>query len=365
MISNNAGGNARQYLKLILKAISETADKPLRIMEVCGTHTMAIARNGIKQLLPAAITLLSGPGCPVCVTNESDIDAACILAGRSDVILASYGDMLRVPGTSGSLTTARLCGADIRVIYSSLDALKLAKDNPHREVILYGVGFETTAPTSAVAIESAIKADLGNFSVLSVHKAVPPVLRFLLSDRDLSIDAFLLPGHVCTIAGTCDFAFIGEEYLRPCVVAGFEPVDIIEAILMVIKQYQVNRPKLEVQYRRAVKAQGNTAARQYVARYFKLTDCVWRGIGLVPASGFALRDEYCRWDARTKFNLSVPRRVSTGCVCGDILKGKKQPLECAYYAVSCTPANPQGPCMVSEEGSCAAVYRYSCLGGEE
>ncbi|MBP2651668.1 MAG: hypD [Firmicutes bacterium] len=363
MMSNNVGVSEQQFLELVLKAISETADKQLRIMEVCGTHTMAIARSGMKQVLPNTITLLSGPGCPVCVTDVSDIDDACILAGRSDVILASYGDMLRVPGTSGSLTTARISGADIRVIYSSFDALRLAIDNPQREVILYGVGFETTAPTSAVAIEAAIRADIGNFSVLSVHKAVPPILRFLLSDRDLSIDAFLLPGHVCTIAGTCDFDFIAEEYLRPCVVAGFEPVDILEAILMVIKQYQENMPTVEVQYRRAVKARGNTVGRQYITRYFNLADCVWRGIGLVPASGFKIRDEYSKWDARAKFNVSPPRVVAAGCVCGDILKGKKQPPECEYYGVNCTPANPQGPCMVSEEGSCAAFYRYSCLGG--
>ncbi|MBU2701247.1 hydrogenase expression/formation protein HypD [Sporomusaceae bacterium BoRhaA] len=351
---NNIGRESPNYIQYLLKAIW-AIKIPIRIMEVCGTHTMAIARSGMKQVLPDWITLLSGPGCPVCVTDETDIDLACALADLPNVILASYGDMMRVPGTDGSLMSSRLNGADIRVIYSSNDALRLAVEKPSCEIVLLSVGFETTAPTTAITIETVVKEEIKNFSVLSLHKAVPPILRFLLLDPELSIDAFLLPGHVCTITGADAFNFIAKDYSRPCVVAGFEPVDILEAIFMVLLQQQLQQPTIEIQYQ-AVRKKGNVIARKYVEKYFHLVDCTWRGIGIVPLSGYAMRDAFGGLDARKKYDLPVPLVKNTHCVCGDILKGRKEPIECALFATRCNPASPVGPCMISEEGSCAASF---------
>lgn len=344
-----------KYIEFLLKTIW-SIKIPLRIMEVCGTHTMAIAKSGLKQLLPDWIKLLSGPGCPVCVTDETDIDIACTLAGMPKVILASYGDMMRVPGSKGSLTTARLQGADIRLIYSSNDVLRLAIENPKSEVVLLSVGFETTAPTTAITIETIIKEKLNNVSVLAIHKAVPPVLKSLLLDQELTIDAFLLPGHVCTITGTDEFRFIAEEFSRPCVVTGFEAIDILEAILMLLLQQKIQRPKIEIQYQ-AVRQEGNIVAKNFIKKYFMLVDSVWRGIGLVPLSGYAIKNNFAQLDAWKRYNLqSTLKEKTTNCVCGDILKGKKEPIQCEFFATSCTPCNPIGPCMISAEGSCAACF---------
>ena len=357
MSNINKGRESPEYAQYLIRTIWKIAKTPIRIMEVCGTHTMAIARSGMKQLLPDSITLLSGPGCPVCVTDETDIDAAHIIAGFPKVILATYGDMIRVPGSSGSLASASLNGADIRVIYSSCDALRLAVENPGHEVVLLSVGFETTAPTTAITMETAVKEEIRNFSVLSFHKAVPPILRFLLSDPELSIDAFLLPGHVCAIIGTNEFDFIAKDYARPCVVAGFDLVDILEAIVMLLLQQQRCRPRIEIQYQ-AVRKQGNAAARSYMDTYFRLADCTWRGIGVVPYSGYVIKDACHDLDANSKFDIPVPPPNPVRCVCGEVLKGRKAPADCEMFAVSCTPATPRGPCMVSEEGSCAAFYRF-------
>lgn len=357
MMSNEMARSNPEYAQNLLKIIWKTAKTPIRIMEVCGTHTMAIAKSGIKQLLPDTITLLSGPGCPVCVTDETDIDTACILADLPNVILATYGDMIRVPGSNYSLELARLKGADIRIIYSGRNALQLAVENPSCEVVLLSVGFETTAPTAAITLETALKENLNNFSVLSLHKAVTPILKFLLSDPELSIDAFILPGHVCVITGIGEFQFIVKEFARPCVVTGFEPIDILEAIVMLLYQQHRRNPAIEIQYP-AVQKQGNRTARRYIDTYFDLRDCVWRGIGLVSDSGYAIKKAYHRLDAVNKFKIQAPPHKKTSCVCGEILKGKKSPAECKLFGISCTPSTPQGPCMVSQEGSCAAVYRF-------
>lgn len=357
MSSNKFARESPEYAQYLLKTIWQTAKTPIRIMEICGTHTMAIAKSGMKQLLPDTITLLSGPGCPVCVTDETDIDTACALAELPKIILATYGDMIRVPGNRGSLASARLKGADIRIIYSSKNALRLAVENPGSEIVLLGVGFETTAPATAITLETAIKENLKNFSVLSFHKAVPPILKFLLSDPQITVDAFLLPGHVCVVTGIDEFHFIAKDFARPCVVAGFDPVDILEAIVMILFQQRQCNPSIQIQYR-AVRKQGNAAAQSYIDTYFCLANCTWRGIGTVPYSGYTIKSTYHDLDATKRFNIQVPPNTNSNCVCGEILKGQKAPSECNLFGVDCTPAAPRGPCMVSEEGSCAAVYRF-------
>lgn len=357
----NSAREKHEYAQHLIKTIWELSKTPIRIMEVCGTHTMAIAKSGMKELLPESITLLSGPGCPVCVTDGTDIDLACAVASLPQVILATYGDMIRVPGNDSSLATARLNGADIRVIYSSRDALRLAKENPGYQIVLLSVGFETTAPTTALTIETAIQNEIMNFSILSYHKAVPPILRMLLADPDLSIDAFILPGHVCVITGTEGFTFIANDYARPCAVAGFEPIDILESIVLILLQQQSCCPKVDVQYK-AVQKQGNTVARHYIDNYFYMADCVWRGIGLVPSSGYVIKDVYNELNATSRFSIPPSNPNPVCCVCGDVLKGRKKPAECDLYSASCTPFTPKGPCMVSEEGSCAASYWFDRRG---
>jgi hydrogenase expression/formation protein HypD len=344
---------ADDYAAYLLSTIQNT-NRPMRIMEVCGTHTMAIARSGLKTLLPDWITLLSGPGCPICVTDESDIDLALVLAKLPKVILASYGDMMRVPGTSGTLNSERLYGADIRVIYSGQAALRLAKGNPDNEIVLVSVGFETTAPTTAVIVERAIKEGIKNFSILPLHKAMPPILRCLLDDPELAIDAFLLPGHVAAITGAAAFDFIAKEYKKPGVVAGFEPTHILEALCLLLLK-QSNKQAIDIQYK-AVRERGNLTAQKYLEKYFSLADCVWRGIGTVPLSGYVLREEFESFDAQKRYDLRLPVSPNTHCVCKDILKGRKEPPECEFFGSRCTPAAPLGPCMISEEGSCAAYY---------
>ncbi|MGB9791308.1 MAG: hydrogenase formation protein HypD, partial [Thermacetogeniaceae bacterium] len=274
-------------------------------------------------------------------------------------ILATFGDMMRVPGTQSSLLQEKGRGADIRVVYSPSDALKLAVENPGAEVVFLGVGFETTVPTVAVALEQAIREGIRNFSVYSLHKLVPPVMRALLDDPEVRIDAFINPGHVCTILGSEPFRFIAEEYGRPCVITGFEATDILEAILLIVRQHKERRPAVEIQYRRAVRPEGNPVARSYIDKYFEPVSARWRGIGDVPESGLALREEFAAYDAQRRFPVdAAPSRKRKGCSCGEVLKGLKLPYECALFGKACTPMNPVGPCMVSTEGSCAAYYRY-------
>ncbi|MDH7578250.1 MAG: hydrogenase formation protein HypD [Bacillota bacterium] len=351
--------NKKEYSRYLLERLYQEADYPLTAMEVCGTHTVAIARSGLRELLPEKIRLISGPGCPVCVTDDADLDYAIALAREKKVVLATFGDMMRVPGTTSSLQEEKSRGAGVRIVYSPTDALVLASENPHLEVVFLAVGFETTVPAVAVALEEAIQRGLKNFTVLSLHKLVPPVMEALLEDPEVKIDAFINPGHVCTILGSEPFQFVAERYGKSCVITGFEAVDILEALLMIVRQYRENRPAVEIQYRRAVRPDGNPVARAFIEKYFIPVPVRWRGIGEVPGSGLVLREEYAEWDATRRFSLSVaPGKRRGNCACGEVLKGLKLPYECPLFGKACTPVKPVGPCMVSTEGSCAAYYRY-------
>ncbi len=339
-----------------LKEVSRT---PARFMEVCGTHTMALFRYGIRELLPDHVELVSGPGCPVCVTAGQDIDRAVAAAGLPGVIVTTFGDMLRVPGSKGTLDQARADGADIRIVYSPLEALNTARTNPDREVIFIGVGFETTAPTVAAALKTARTQGLANFSVLAAHKLLPPAMEALLSGGDLNLTGFLLPGHVTTIIGPAPYRPLARKYHAPCVVSGFEPVDILQSLLMLIEQVEAGRDEVEIQYRRAVGADGNPAARAVMDEVFQPADAVWRGLGPIPLSGLVPREEYAGLDTGRRFDLpAAPVPEPPGCLCGEVLRGVVKPPECRLFATRCTPGTPVGPCMVSSEGTCAAYYKY-------
>lgn len=339
--------------------IQDLAQRPYNIMEVCGTHTVTIAKNALRDLLPDTIRLISGPGCPVCVTDNSDIDRFLYLAAQPNVITATFGDMIRVPGTKKDLQTLRAEGADVRIVYSTQDALELARHNPGKEVVFLGIGFETTVPTVAVSIKTAQKENITNYSVLSMHKIVPPVLRFLAEDKEIMVDAFLDPGHVCAVIGIEPIKFMAEKYGKPGVVTGFEALDILEAIAMLLRQRKEGRSEIEIQYNRVVQAKGNPHAQLIMNQVFEPVDASWRGIGLISQSGLGIREEYSQWDAIRKFSLPVFHSQETpGCRCGDVLKGLIYPTQCPLFAKHCTPMKPVGPCMVSSEGSCAAYYRY-------
>ncbi|AET66591.1 hydrogenase expression/formation protein HypD [Desulfosporosinus orientis DSM 765] len=346
--------------KSLLSEIQSLATTPITIMEVCGTHTVAIAKNAIRELLPTNVRLVSGPGCPVCVTANGDIDCYLYLAGQKNVITATFGDMIRVPGSEKNLQQLRAEGADIRVVYSTPDALELARQNPGKEVVFLGVGFETTVPTVAVSLDIAKREGIRNYSVLSMHKVVPPVLKLLAEDDQLVVDAFLDPGHVCSVIGIEPIKFMAEGYGKPGVVTGFEALDILEGIVMLLRQRAEGRSDIEIQYRRVVKPEGNPQAKLVIERVFKPTDALWRGIGLIPESGLAIREDYSPWDAARKFSLPVfNSRETPGCRCGDVLRGIINPTQCPLFAKHCTPMKPVGPCMVSSEGSCAAYHRYA------
>lgn len=351
--------NKKGYARYLLDRLHQEAERPLTVMEVCGTHTVAIAQSGLRELLPKNICLISGPGCPVCVTDDYDLDLVIALARKKGLILATFGDMVRVPGTASSLQEEKSRGADIRIVYSPTDALCLAFENPGTEVVFLAVGFETTVPVVAVALEQAIQQGIKNFSVFPLHKLVPPVMEALLEDPEVKIDAFINPGHVCTILGSEPFQFVAEKYKKSCVITGFEPIDILEALLMIVRQYREGCSAVEIQYKRAVRPEGNPVARAYIEKYFIPTKACWRGIGEVPGSGLALREDFTDWDARQRFPLVVtPGRRLKGCACGEVLKGIKLPYECPLFGKVCTPVRPVGPCMVSTEGSCAAYYRF-------
>ena len=325
-------------------------------MEVCGTHTMSIFRFGIRALLPENIRLISGPGCPVCVTPDAFIDKAVKLANIKGVTVATFGDMMKVPGTGSSLMEEKAKGRDIRVVYSTTDALDLAKNKPKRNVVFLGVGFETTAPTVAASIVAAKKERIKNYFVLSAHKTMPNALAALASEGDLRIDGFILPAHVSAVIGTKPYNFLAASYNKRCVVAGFEPIDILQGILMLLKQ---TRPRVEIQYSRIVRAGGNKRALAVMEEVFEEADSVWRGIGEIKKSGLAIRKHYSAFDAGNIFDLRVPKRKEhKGCMCGAVLKGVKTPPDCALFKKTCTPENPVGPCMVSSEGACNTYYRY-------
>ena len=345
--------------KSLLQKIKTISKKDVRLMEVCGTHTVSIFRSGIRSVLPQTISLLSGPGCPVCVTDQAEIDAFIELARIDDVIITRFGDLMRVPGTQSSLQQESAAGRDIRVVYSTFDALEIAKKNPDQHVVFLGIGFETTAPTIAASILSAARMDVKNFSVISAHKLVPPALEALMAAEGVLIDGFILPGHVSVIIGLKAYQPFFDKYQIPCVVAGFEPTDILYAISMLIEMLESNSPNLDNAYPRAVTVDGNTKAQQILDEIFEPADACWRGIGVIPQSGLKIRVQYAAQDAEKLFNIEVPdAEIPKGCACGEVLIGTKIPPECALYKKACTPMDPVGPCMVSTEGTCAAYYKY-------
>ena len=343
----------------LVAAIRVKADHPVNFMEVCGTHTVAIFKHGIRQLIPENITLLSGPGCPVCVTPNTDIDKAIALVSNGTVTLATFGDMMRVPGSDLSLQQAKADGADVRIVYSAMDAIKIAQDNPQKPVIFFGVGFETTSPTIAGVILEAERLGIGNFFLLPAHKIIPPAMKALLDSKEVHIDGFICPGHVSTIIGSEPYQFIPQKYHVPCVITGFEPLDILQAINMLLEQNNRQRPSVEIQYRRAVRPEGNTVALKYLSQVFEVADASWRGIGVIPNSGLKLNIHYQHFDVERNFSIKVKTaKEIEDCLCGDILRGVATPPKCRYFAKACTPEHPIGPCMVSTEGTCAAWYQY-------
>ena len=339
--------------------IARVSTRPARLMEFCGGHTVAIMRNGIRQLLPPTIEMLSGPGCPVCVTSNSDIDHAIALAGLPDVIITTFGDMLRVPGSYSSLQKARAEGGDIRIVYSTQDALQIARDNPQQSIIFIGVGFETTAPTIAMAVVQAEKEDLHNFHVLCRLKTTPPAMRALLDIGEVKLNGIICPGHVTTVIGTGPYQAYARDYDVACVVAGFEPVDILQAVEMLVQQIERGEPRVEIAYTRGVRPEGNSKALELMSKVFDTTGASWRGIGEIPGSGLKLKAEYACFDAGRAFDIALPpAREAPGCRCGEVLRGVIRPTDCKLFRKACSPENPIGPCMVSSEGSCAAYYEY-------
>ena len=339
--------------------IHQKSTRHARLMEFCGGHTVTILRHGIRQLLPSNIEMVSGPGCPVCVTDNADLDKAIALAGIPGAVLATFGDMLKVPGSRSSLQEARAEGADVRVVYSTLDALQMARDNPARPVIFLGVGFETTAPTVAASIVQAEQEGLSNYYVLSMHKVCPPAIQAILDSGEVNLHGLICPGHVSAVIGSEPWEFIAHDYGIPCVVSGFEPLDVLQCVDMLVSQIEERTSRVEIAYRRGVRPEGNQRALELMYHVFETSPARWRGMGTVPASGLRLREEFQRFDAETVFDFDPgPTLEPKGCICGDILRGVKSPRDCQLFAGVCTPASPVGPCMVSSEGSCAAHYRY-------
>ena len=349
---------AEELLRLAA-ALRAEARPDLTFMEVCGTHTMSIARYGLRQLLPTGMRLISGPGCPVCVTAMADLDRVVALARLPEVTLATFGDLIRVPASRTTLAAERAAGADVRVVYSPRDAVQIAADEPERQVVFAGIGFETTAPTVAASLLEARTRGLENFSVLSMHKTMPLPLRALLELGETPISGFLLPGHVSVITGTAGYEFLARDYGVAGVVAGFEPHDVLGALLRLVRQ---SAPAIEIEYGRAVRPEGNVVARRLMEQVFEPGDAEWRGLGVIPGSGLALRAEYADADAALRFDVALePPLEPFGCRCGEVLRGVTDPADCALFGARCTPEDPVGACMVSSEGACAARYRYRGL----
>jgi hydrogenase expression/formation protein HypD len=351
----------------LIDAIELTAAKlrPVKIMEVCGTHTVAIAKNGLRAVMPDNVTLLSGPGCPVCVTANEDIDIAIELARQPDVIVTSFGDMMKVPGSYSSLAREKADGRDVRIVYSPLDAISLAKKNPDKHVVFVAVGFETTVPLIAAAILRAEEAGIENFSIFSAHKTVPLALAALVNDPEVEIDAFILPGHVSTIIGLEPYRFLADQYHVPGVITGFEPVDVLHGIYMLLKQIEDGRAEIEISYHRGVMPEGNPTAQHLVEQVFEPIDADWRGIGVIPGTGLGIRPEYDHFNAVKRIPVTPPEpKEIKGCQCGEVLRGITLPYQCRLFGRGCTPEHPIGPCMVSSEGSCAAYYRFTDYGRE-
>jgi hydrogenase expression/formation protein HypD len=342
-----------------IKESSQRVGRDVKLMEVCGTHTMAAFRSGLRQLLPDGVRLVSGPGCPVCVTDPSYLDAAIELCRRPGISVATFGDLVRVPGADSSLEQERAAGASVRIVYSPSDALVLARECPSKKVVFLGVGFETTAPTVAWAIWRAARDDVRNFSVLCAHKTMPRAMDALVRDNAIKIDGFICPGHVSVITGTQIYRFICEQYRIPCVVSGFEAWDILKCVEMLLRQLAEGRAQVENEYSRSVNEHGNAAAQRLMDEVFEPCDSMWRGIGPIAGSGLAIRDKYARFDAAKALEVQFPEaHVNPLCRCGAVLRGVASPLDCRLFGRSCSPPHPIGPCMVSNEGVCAAYYKY-------
>ena len=352
----------REAVQSLVAAIRTATTRSWTIMEICGGQTHAIVKHGLDVLLPAEITLVHGPGCPVCVTPVELIDRAIAIASLPGVIFTSFGDMLRVPGSSKDLLSVKAEGGDVRVLYSPLDAVRLASENPDRKVVFFGVGFETTAPANAMAIIQAHRQRRKNFSLLSAHVLVPPAIRAILSSPSNRVQGFLAAGHVCTVMGFEEYIPLANQFHTPMVITGFEPVDILQGIHMTVKQLEEGRAEVENQYARVVRREGNPSARQAIEEVFEVTDRAWRGIGTIPASGLGIRKKYRAFDAEVNFAVDhIAARESPLCIAGSVLQGLKKPHECPAFGRECTPESPLGAPMVSSEGACAAYYRYGKL----
>ncbi len=348
---------AGPLLEEIRREVATLGD--VTLMEVCGTHTVSIFRHGIRGLLPSNIRLLSGPGCPVCVTPNHYLDKAMACGRMPGVILATFGDMMRVPGSSSTLEREKAAGQDVRVVYSAMDALEIAVRNRAATVVFLGVGFETTAPTIAVSMMEARRRGITNFTVLSGHKLVPPAMEALVSGAGPSLDGFICPPHVSAVIGTMPYEPLASDHHIPCVVTGFEPLDILEGILMLVRQIRRGQHRVEIQYRRVVTPDGNRAAMTILEEVFEPQDDLWRGIGTIPGSGLRIREPYAELDAGRRMEMAVePPKEERGCRCGEVLRGLLAPPECSLFGVRCAPEHPVGACMVSSEGTCAAYYKY-------
>jgi hydrogenase expression/formation protein HypD len=355
-----------QLARQLSKEIRKVATKPHVLMEVCGGQTHAIVKFGIDELLPKEVELVHGPGCPVCVTALELIDQAIAIASRDDVIFCSFGDMLRVPGSKKDLFFVKAEGGDVRIVYSPMDSLKVARENPDKEVVFFAVGFETTAPGNAMAVYQAKESGIKNFSVLVSHVLVPPAIEAIMSAPNNRVNGFLAAGHVCAVMGYTEYEPLAAKYKVPIVVTGFEPLDILHGVLMCVKQLEEGRHEVENQYVRAVHKSGNTHAAEMIRNVFEIVSRKWRGIGEIPQSGLQLREEYRAHDAGIKFNVGdIVAEESPDCISGIILQGLKKPHECPCFATTCTPEKPLGATMVSSEGACAAYYRYRKIGIEK
>jgi hydrogenase expression/formation protein HypD len=354
-----------ELVEELLKEIHHITTRPWVLMEICGGQTHSLVKNGILEMLPAAITMVHGPGCPVCVTSVNIIDEAIFLAERPNVIMCSFGDMLRVPGSKKSLLEAKANGADVRILYSPLEAVQIAKQNPDKQVVFFAVGFETTAPANALSVVHAHQLGLNNYSILASHVLVPPAMEAILSDDENKIDAFLAAGHVCAIMGVDEYYPIAEKYKCPIVVTGFEPVDLLQGILMAVQQLEKGEYKVENQYARAVQREGNIKAKETINEVFATSDRTWRGIGSIPQSGYEVNEHYKNYNARVKFNIDIPvAEENKECISGEIMKGLKKPKQCPNFGTKCKPEHPLGAPMVSSEGACAAYFHYNFSGTE-
>ena len=344
----------------LVDKIRRRSTRPVRLMEFCGTHTVSIFKHGIRQLLPPTIEMLSGPGCPVCVTGNADLDWAIALASEPDVILTTFGDMLRVPGSRSSLEKAKAEGADVRVVYSTLDALQIARDNLDRPVVFLGIGFETTAPTIAASILQADAEGVSNYYVFPAHKLTPPATRAILDAGESRLDGIIGPGHVTTVIGSHAWEFLPRDYGLSCAIAGFEPLDILQGIHTLVDRIESEDPRVDNVYSRSVRPEGNQVALEHMYRVFEVCSADWRGLGTVPESGLKVRERYRHFHARERFQVDPgPVVEPQGCLCGEVIRGVRTPPECKLYRKVCTPHHPVGPCMVSSEGTCAAYYLYA------